>query len=71
MNQAHTTEFKFDNGEFFAAHTDNGGFRVGMNGLCAIDFPADHTTRAEAEALTLDTVEAFIDSQVAIGNIRF
>lgn len=69
--RSHTTEFKFDNGEFFAAHTDNGGYRVGMNDVVAIEFPANHANRAEAEALTLETVEAFIDSQVENGNIRF
>lgn len=71
MNASHTTEFHFDNGTFFAAHTSNGGFRVGMNDVCAIEFPAGHAVRAEAEALTLDTVEAFIDSQVDAGNIAF
>ena len=65
------TEFKFDNGEFFAGHTDNGGFRVGINNLCAIQYPAGHAMRAEVEALTLETVEEFIDGQVAQGNIRF
>jgi len=71
MNMGRTTEFKFNNGTYFAARTDNGGFRVGMNDVCAIEFPAGHAIRAEAEALTLDTVEAFIDGQVSIGNIRF
>jgi hypothetical protein len=65
------TEFKFDNGDYFAAHTHDGGFRVGMNNLVAIEFPAGHPMHAEAQALTLDTVESFIDGQVSIGNIRF
>lgn len=71
MSWSHTTEFKFDNGVHFAAHTSNGGFRVGMNGLCAVEFPAGHAERAEAEAVTLRNVEDFIDAQVAKGNIRF
>lgn len=66
---SHTTEFKFDNGEFFAAHTNNGGYRIGMNGVCAIEYPAGHADRAAVEAITLDNVEAFIDSQVEVGNI--
>jgi hypothetical protein len=40
-----------------------------MNGVIAIEFPAGHAMRAEAEAVTLDTVEAFIDAQVENGNI--
>lgn len=71
MSWSHTTEFKFDNGVYFAAHTNNGGYRVGMNGMCAIEFPADHPQRAEAESVTLRNVEDFIDAQVAKGNIRF
>lgn len=69
--RSHTTVFHFDNGTFFAAHTDNGGFRVGMNNLCAIEIPAGHQARAIAEALTEETVEEFIDGQVSIGNITF
>lgn len=71
MKASHTTEFNFDDGTFFATHTDNGGFRVGMNDVCAIEFPAGHANRAEAEALTLSTVEAFIDEQAGAGNISF
>lgn len=69
MKASRITEFKFDNGTYFAAHTDNGGFRVGMNHVVSIEFPSGHALRAAAEALTLDTVEAFIDAQVENGNI--
>lgn len=71
MPFSYTTEFKFDNGVYFAAHTSNGGFRVGMNGFCAIEFPAGHAGRAEAEAVTLRDVEAYLDAQVEKGNIVF
>lgn len=71
MKASHTLEFKFDNGTYFAAHTSNGGFRIGMNGVCAIEFPNGHADRAEVEALTVETVEAFIDGQVEKGNIVF
>lgn len=64
-----TLNFNFDNGTFFAARTTTGGIRVGMNGLCSIEFPPGHATFAEADALTLDTVEAFIDAQVEAGHI--
>lgn len=69
--RSHTTVFHFDNGTFFAAHTDNGGFRVGMNDLCAIEFPVGHPDRVVAEALTEETIEVFIDLQVDLGRIRF
>lgn len=66
---SHTLNFNFDNGTFFAAHTTTGGIRVGMNDLCAIEFPPKHAMFAEADALTLDTVEAFIDAQVEAGRL--
>jgi len=66
---SHTLNFKFNTGEFFAAYTSNGGFRVGMNGVAAIEFPVGHAGFAEAEALTPATVETFIDAQVEAGRI--
>lgn len=66
---SHTTNFNFDNGTFFAARTTTGGIRVGMNNLCSIEFPSGHAMFAEADALTLDTVEAFINAQVESGRI--
>lgn len=68
-SNSHTTNFKFDNGTFFAGHTTTGGIRVGMNSLCSIEFPPGHEMYAKADALTLDTVEAFIDAQVEAGRI--
>lgn len=68
---AHTTKFVFDNGEFFVAHLDNGGARVGMNNVVALDVPADHDLYNEILALNADNVEAFIDTQVEAGLIVF
>lgn len=64
-----TLKFNFDNGMYFAARTTTGGVRVGMNNLCAIEFPPGHAMFAEADSLTLETVEAFIDAQVEAGRI--
>lgn len=64
-----TLNFNFDNGTFFAARTTTGGIRVGMNSLCSIEYPPGHPMFAQADALTLDTVEAFIDAQVEAGAI--
>jgi len=64
-----TLTFNFDNGTFFAARTTTGGIRVGMNNVCYIEFPKEHPMFAEADALTLDTVEAFVDAQVEAGRI--
>lgn len=66
---SHTINFIFDTGEFFSAYTSSGGIRVGMNGLAAIEFPPGHEMFAEAEALTTETIEAFIDAQVEAGRI--
>ena len=66
---SHTTNFNFDTGTFFAARTSNGGIRVGMNGVVAIEFPLGHAMFDQADALTPDTVEAFIDAQVLAGRI--
>jgi hypothetical protein len=66
---SHIRNFNFDTGTFFAAHTSAGGIRVGMNNLCAIEFPKGHAMFDEANALTPETVEAFIDAQVEAGSI--
>ncbi|MEO7493386.1 MAG: hypothetical protein ABIV04_00440 [Massilia sp.] len=42
---------------------------VGMNGVIAIEFPAKHESFAQADALTAETVEDFIDAQVEAGRI--
>lgn len=67
---ARITEFIFNTGEYFAAHLDNGGARVGMNGYIALDVPASHSLHADVLALTPSTAEAFIDAQVEAGRIR-
>lgn len=69
MNAAHTTSFVFDNGEYFVAHLDNGGARVGINSVIALDVPANHALYAEILALSESTVEDFIDLQIAAGRI--
>ncbi|MFC5550170.1 hypothetical protein [Massilia aerilata] len=66
---SHTLNFNFDTGTFFAAHTTTGGIRVGMNGICAIEFPPGHAMFEEANTLTPATVEAFIDGQIESGCI--
>ena len=67
MRQASTTEIIFENEDYFLAHLDNGGVRVGMFEICAVDFPKDHEEYATAVSLTPDTIEAFCDDQVAAG----
>jgi len=65
-----TTEFNFDNGEYFAAHTDNGGFRIGMNGVAAIEVPASHPLYADmANLSSAQAIENFIDACVESGHI--
>ena len=65
-----TTNFNFDNGEYFAAHTDNGGFRVGMNGVVAVEVPSSHALYAEMANLSnAQAIENFIDACVESGHI--
>lgn len=66
---SHTTQFLFDDGEYFAAVTTT-GVRVGMNGVVAIEFPAG--CELFEEAMNLDNaaaIEAFIDAQIEAGRI--
>lgn len=67
MKQATTTQVIFENEEYFVAHLDNGGVRVGMFEICAVDFPRGHADYERAVALTEETVEEFCDEQVAAG----
>lgn len=69
MNRAAIAKFIFDNGEYFAAHTADGGARVGMNGVVALQVPAGHDLHSEIVTLTDDTAEAFIDAQIEAGRI--
>lgn len=64
---ARATQIIFENDDYFVAHLDNGGVRVGMFEVCCVDFPAHHEIYAEAVALTPETVEAFCDRQVEEG----
>jgi hypothetical protein len=66
---SHTLNFHFNTGTYFGARTSTGAVRVGMNGVCAVEFPPGHAIFAEADALTPATVEAFVDAQIEAGRI--
>ena len=58
----HTTAFIVDGRDYFAAHLDNGGARVGLVGGVAFDFPASHDTYAWIISLaTEDEAETLFD----------
>ncbi len=62
---AKTTNFIVDGSDYFAAHLDTGGIRVGMKGLAALDVPADHSFYAEAYAIKDEAdAEVFYDKYV-------
>lgn len=67
MSTARTTEIILETTEYFVAHLDNGGVRVGMFEICAVDFPSTHPEYQRAVALTTETVEEFCDEQVSAG----
>lgn len=69
MANAKTTDFIFNGYDFFAAHLDNGGVRVGLKGHSCIDFPKSHPLYPKACALTEAKAEEFYDAQVEAGLI--
>lgn len=69
MYNAKIAEFIFNGYDFFAAHLENGGVRVGLKGYACIDFPASHPLYAKACALTEANAEEFYDAQVEAGLI--
>lgn len=69
MNTVRITNFIFDTGVYFAAHLSNGGARIGMNGVIALDVLANHALYTQIVALTPDLAEEFIDSQIESGRI--
>lgn len=70
MNAAdRTTDFLFDNGEYFVAHTAGGGAAVGMNNVCSLRVPPHHPLKDEILRLTEADVEAFVDAQISAGLI--
>lgn len=50
MERAHTTDFIFDNGEFFVANTTIGNIRVGMNFGRCFDVSAESPFYEDAAA---------------------
>lgn len=62
LRVGHITTFIFDDGEFFCAHTDMPGVRVGMNNINAFNIPRGHAFYDRAvEADTRTLVEALFD----------
>lgn len=67
MKQGSTTKIIVETEDYFVAHLNNGGVRVGMFEICAVDFMPEHPEYSRAVALTAETVEEFCDEQVAAG----
>jgi hypothetical protein len=64
---AHTTNFIVNGADYFAAHLDNGGVRVGHVGGYCFDFPAGHALHARAVALTTEAdAEIMVDECMSI-----
>ena len=58
---AHTTTFILSAGDYFVANLDNGGVRVGLLGVTAFDYPADHADYSTIAGLTAENVEETCD----------
>jgi len=69
VSQAPISQFVFDTGEYFVAHTTDGGARAGMNGYLSLQVGANHALRPAILALTPETVESFLDAQIEQGRI--
>lgn len=67
----HTTTFIVKGADFFAAHLDNGGVRLGMVGGDCFDIPAGHAWYARIAELTneKDTEDYFDELFGQIGAI--
>lgn len=62
MARAHTTTFLFNDGDYFTAHLDNGGVRIGMVGGTCYDVPPGHAYYDRViEAETRKDVEDYHD----------
>lgn len=68
MARAHTTEFLFNDGDYFTALTDQRGVRIGIVGGTCYDVPAGHayydrireaSSRAEVEGYHDELFAAF------------
>lgn len=60
--RGHTTAFIVDGADYFSAHLDNGGVRIGLVGSVAYDIPAGHTDYARAVAAADESaVEVMVD----------
>lgn len=66
---AHTTTIICDTGDYFAAHLDNGGVRIGMVGGVCHDVPAGHSSYDAIAAANDETVESIFDSLIETGQI--
>ena len=58
---AHTTEFIVKTEDYFTAHLDDGGVRIGFVGGTCFDFPAGHPRHAEIQRMNVAAVETTHD----------
>ncbi len=63
------SNFVFDTGEYYVAHTQGGGAAVGMNNVCHLRVPSGHELVKEILELTPGNVEVFVDTQIEAGRI--
>lgn len=64
---SHIAHFIVNGKDYFAAHTDNGGVRIGNVGGFIIEFPSDHEAydRVRLGSRTEGAVEALVDEFAA------
>jgi len=63
MRHAHITQFIVKGSDYFVAHLDNGGVRIGMVGGVCHNFPQAHASRDRLIAIkTEEEAERFFDA---------
>ncbi|AVS67879.1 hypothetical protein C8245_21365 [Paracidovorax avenae] len=67
MTRARTTAFLFRDADYFSAHLNDGGVRIGIVGGVCYDLPAGHAYHARAaEASARATVEDLHDELTSL-----
>jgi hypothetical protein len=61
-----TTHVFADTGDYFAAHLDTGGIRIGLRPVMCFNIPPHHALYEACSKATTDTVEAVFDKLYAV-----
>ena len=66
MSRAHTTEFIAKTEDYFTAHLDDGGVRIGFIGGTCFDIPTGHTYYQRITEATSEMIEEYHDELMGV-----